>query len=61
MFLATGSARDNENRTLDLLGALAHGKVTIDETAGNTVDKAFREGHFYSGGAPGFTGSGTSS
>lgn len=33
--------RDNENRTLDLLRAMAQGKLTIDADAANTVDTSF--------------------
>lgn len=38
---------------LDLLHALAHGRVTIDAYHANTPDKAERKGHFYSDKAPG--------
>jgi hypothetical protein len=59
LVLATGIAQNNENRTLDLLQALSHGRLTIDpelwidQGHANTVDTAFANGHFYSGGAPG--------
>ncbi|MBI3726072.1 hypothetical protein HY251_19255, partial [bacterium] len=59
----------NENRTLDLLRALEHGRLSIDEDASNTSDRAWvpdagtasvdtsvasaPRGHFYSGGSPG--------
>jgi hypothetical protein len=51
--LATATAADNENRTLDLVRALTAGRLWIDPDAGNTVDLARAGGHFYSGGAPG--------
>jgi hypothetical protein len=39
--LAHTDPRDNENRTLDLVRALARGKLTIDAWAENTLDRAF--------------------
>ena len=53
LVLATAIAQNNENRTLDLLRAMSHGRLTIDADHANTVDTAFANGHFYSGGAPG--------
>src|SRR5262249_2904097 len=53
MLLATASMRDNESRTLDLVRALAQGRLWIDPDAGNTVDRAVANGHVYAGGAPG--------
>ncbi|MEZ0229313.1 MAG: hypothetical protein ACAI25_11860, partial [Planctomycetota bacterium] len=53
--LATASARDNENRTLDLAAALSKGRVSIEDELprGPTVDLARVGSHVYSGGAPG--------
>ncbi|HZU97195.1 MAG TPA: hypothetical protein VFF73_10905, partial [Planctomycetota bacterium] len=43
----------NENRSIALVRALAHGRLWIDPDAWTTVDRAIKDGHFYSGGPPG--------
>lgn len=44
----------NENRYIDLtLSIVEDGTVTIDRYHYNTVDKSYRDGHYYAGAAPG--------
>ncbi len=53
LVLASATASHNENRTIDLVRALAAGRLSIDADASNTGDRALVDGHYYSGGAPG--------
>ena len=44
----------NENRYIDLtMSIVDHGQLNIDQYHYNTVDKAYYNGHYYSGAAPG--------
>ncbi|MGN6372662.1 MAG: hypothetical protein ACTHM1_06690 [Solirubrobacteraceae bacterium] len=43
----------NQTSHYDLIRALSHGRTTIDAYQGNTGDKAFYKGHWYSARAPG--------
>jgi hypothetical protein len=43
----------NQTSHYDLIRALDHGRTTIDRYQGNTGDKAFYKGHWYSARAPG--------
>ena len=46
----------NENRYLDLVRSIVEeSKLTIDQYHYNTVDKLYREGHYYAGAAPGLS------
>ncbi|MFC1474956.1 hypothetical protein ACFLQK_02815, partial [bacterium] len=51
-----GKAYDNALSRLDLTFSLAlHGTLNIDAYHGNTIDKAYYEGHYYSDKAPGLS------
>jgi len=44
----------NPNRYFDLTYSLVdHGTISIDNYHENTIDKAFKDGHYYSAGLPG--------